>query len=129
MNINTVNRFKQNLLVGSKGLSLVELMVAITIGLFLIGGVIQIYVGSKATYRPAPPLHAATHSERKREGGPTRTAIRSGPTSHELGETSDHQRFMRRDVEQPQCQPADRTRSARDRPLSRDRHGPITPLG
>ena len=64
MNINTVNRFKQNLLVGSKGLSLVELMVAITIGLFLIGGVIQIYVGSKATYRSQDALSRLQENQR-----------------------------------------------------------------
>ncbi len=39
-----------------KGLSLVELMVAVVVGVILIGGVVQIYVGSKGTYRTQDAL-------------------------------------------------------------------------
>ena len=33
------------------GLSLIEIMIALLIGAFLLGGVIQIFIGSKQTYR------------------------------------------------------------------------------
>ena len=48
----------------SKGLSLVELMVAITLGLLLIAGVLQIYVGSKATYRAQDALSRLQENQR-----------------------------------------------------------------
>jgi len=42
---------KPNKIFKQSGLSLVELMVAVTIGLVLLTGVLQIYLGSKQTYR------------------------------------------------------------------------------
>lgn len=36
---------------GQQGIGLVELMVAMVLGLFLIGGVIQIFIGTKSSYR------------------------------------------------------------------------------
>jgi len=47
MNKNNVS----NRMLKQSGLSLVELMVAVTIGLVLLTGVLQIYLGSKQTYR------------------------------------------------------------------------------
>jgi len=43
-----LTRIKQNN--RQKGLTLVEIMVAMVIGLIIIGGVIQVYISSKATY-------------------------------------------------------------------------------
>lgn len=46
------------------GLSLIELMVAVTIGLILVAGVIQIYVGSKDTYRTQDALSRLQENQR-----------------------------------------------------------------
>ena len=45
------NKHPQKLHKRQQGLTLIEIMVAVTISLFLMGGVIQIFMGSKQTYR------------------------------------------------------------------------------
>jgi type IV pilus assembly protein PilW len=45
------------------GFSLIEMMVALTIGLFLLGGVLAIYVNSKQSYRQNDPESVVIKAE------------------------------------------------------------------